>query len=98
MTNSPQQSPGDNPLALYSVAIGAVGQVGCLLFAAIIGCLIFGLVLDRLLGTKPLFVFIFLVGSIPLNLWMIFKYTSYKAKQMMPTAPTPKKEETTRGD
>jgi F0F1-type ATP synthase assembly protein I len=90
--------PDNNPLATYSVAFGAAMQVGCLLLVAIGGLFLLGLLLDRVLGTHPLFLIILLLGSIPLTLFLIIRYTSYKVKRLQaPTAPQ-KKEETARDD
>jgi F0F1-type ATP synthase assembly protein I len=88
--------PDKNPLTLYTVALSTVGQVGCLLGAAIGAALLLGLLLDSLLGTKPLFLILLLLGSIPLNLWMIYRYTLRKVKALQ--APSTQKEETARDD
>jgi F0F1-type ATP synthase assembly protein I len=92
---SEPQKPEKNPLLLYTVAVSTVGQVGCILSGAIIGFLVVGLVADQIFGTKPLFLLIFLLGSVPLNLWMIYRYSLYKARSLQ---PPPKKEETASDD
>ena len=84
--------PVKNPMALYTVAVSTVGQVGCLLSITIAGFLGVGLLLDRLLGTKPLFLLIFLLGSIPLNLWMTYRYTLNKARSLQASSPQQKEE------
>jgi F0F1-type ATP synthase assembly protein I len=88
--------PDKNPLTLYTIAVSTVGQVGCLLGVAIAAALVFGLLLDNLLGTKPLFLFVFLLGSIPLNLWMIYRFTMRKVKALQ--AASEQEEETARDD
>jgi F0F1-type ATP synthase assembly protein I len=93
--NTPTE-PNKNPLTLYTVAVSTVGQVGCLLGVAIGAMILLGLLLDSLLGTKPLFLILLLLGSIPLNLWMIYRFTLRKAKALRAT-PT-QKEETARDD
>jgi hypothetical protein len=90
---SAPQKPDKNPLALYSVAVSTVGQVGCLLSTTIALFLGVGFLLDRLFGTKPLFLIIFLLGSIPLNLWMTYRYTLNKARSLQASS-TQQKEET----
>jgi F0F1-type ATP synthase assembly protein I len=70
--------------------------VGCLLVASAGGSVVLGLLIDQLLGTKPLFLFLLLLGSIPLNLWMIYRYTVYKSRKIQASAP--KKEDTASDD
>jgi F0F1-type ATP synthase assembly protein I len=82
----------DQPLTLYTVAVSTVGQVGCLLFITIGGFLGVGLLLDRLFATKHLFLIIFLLGSIPLNLWLIYRYTLYKARSLQASSTQAKEE------
>jgi F0F1-type ATP synthase assembly protein I len=74
--------PDRNPLSAYGLVAGIVGQVGCFLTLIAGGSVILGLLLDRVLGTKPLFLFLFLLGSIPLNLWAVYRYTRYKATSL----------------
>ncbi len=74
--------PDQNPLSVYGLVAGIVGQVGCFLILIAGGAVLLGLALDQLFGTKPLFLFILLLGSIPLNLWAIFRYTRYKARSV----------------
>jgi len=54
-----------------------LGGVGCLVFFIVFVSLIAGLLLDRLLDTKPLFTLIFIIGSAPLLfvtvLWVVRK-------------------------
>lgn len=83
--------PDNNPLSTYGLVAGVVGQVGCLLLLIILGTLLLGLALDEALGTRPTFLFIMLLVSVPLSTAAIFLYTRYKAKQLQVTAS--KKEE-----
>ena len=79
--------PERNPASVYVLAAGVAGQVGCLLTVIAGGAIALGLLLDRLLGTKPLFIFILLLGSIPLNLWVIYRYTMYQSKRLPASLP-----------
>lgn len=54
-----------------TVAVVAL-QVGCLTLLIIIGALVAGLWLDRTLDTLPIFLIVFLVGSMPLSWVAIF--------------------------
>jgi len=87
--------PEHNALPVYLTVAGAAGEVGCLLVLSAGGAVGLGLLLDHLLGTKPLFLFLLLLGSIPLNLWMIYRYTLYKSRQL---SAAPKKEDTASDD
>ena len=86
------KQPLNEPFSLYVLVAGVIGQVGCLLFLTIGGALAIGLVLDQVLGTKPLFVFAAILGSVPLNIWLIFQYTRRKTRSLQ--APEPQKEDT----
>ena len=83
--------PDNNPLSTYGLVAGVVGQVGCLILLIILGTLLLGLALDEAFGTRPTFLFIMLLVSVPLSTAAIFLYTRYKAKQLQGT--TRKKEE-----
>jgi len=56
-------------LALASV----VSQVGCVTIAVVLGALLVGLGLDRFFETRPLFTILFLLGSIPLSLYLLVR-------------------------
>ena len=83
--------PDNNPLSTYGLVAGVVGQVGCMILLVILGTLLLGLALDEAFGTRPTFLFIMLLVSIPISSAAIFFYTRYKAKQLHGTAR--KKEE-----
>jgi len=89
--------PENNPVPFYLTAAGAAGEVGCLLVLSAGGSVVLGLLLDRLLGTKPLFIFLLLLASIPLNLWMIYRYTLYKTRRLQASS-TSTKEDTVSDD
>jgi len=63
-------------------AAGVAAQVGCLLVVIVGGSVLLGLLLDNLLGTGRLFIFLTLVASIPVNLWAIYRYTVYQSKRL----------------
>ena len=50
-----------------------VGQVGCLTPVIILGALFVGLWLDRQFETKPLFTIIFIVGSAPVSVFVLYR-------------------------
>jgi len=72
----------NNPLSTYGLVAGVVGQVGCMILLVILGTLLLGLALDEAFGTRPAFLFIMLLVSVPLSTAAIFFYTRFKAKQL----------------
>ena len=74
--------PDNNPVTQYGIVAGVVGQVGCLILLVVLGSLVAGLILDQIFGTRPLFIFILLLVSVPLTIWIIFMYTRYKSEQL----------------
>ena len=50
-----------------------VGQVGCLTPVIILGALFAGLWLDRQFETKPLFPILFIVGSAPVSVFVLYR-------------------------
>ncbi len=50
-----------------------VGQVGCFTPVIILGALFVGLWLDRQFETKPLFTIVFIVGSAPVSVYVLYR-------------------------
>jgi len=50
-----------------------VGQVGCFTPIIILGALFAGLWLDRQFETKPLFTILFIVGSAPISIYVLYR-------------------------
>ena len=50
-----------------------VGQVGCLTPVILLGALFAGLWLDRQFETKPLFTILFIVGSAPISIFVLYR-------------------------
>ncbi|MBN1450139.1 MAG: AtpZ/AtpI family protein [Anaerolineales bacterium] len=50
-----------------------VGQVGCLTPVILLGALFVGLWLDRQFDTKPLFTILFIVGSAPVSVFVLYR-------------------------
>ena len=78
--------PNNNPLSTYGLVAGVVGQVGCLLLLIILGTLLVGMGLDHLLGTRPAFMLIMLLASVPLSIGAIFLYIRHKTRQIQGAA------------
>jgi F0F1-type ATP synthase assembly protein I len=75
-----------NSLALYSVG----GQVGCATLMIVFLALFVGIGLDKLLGTKPVFTIILILGSAPLSLFLTFKLAMRAVKSIAPQEPDAK--------
>jgi F0F1-type ATP synthase assembly protein I len=56
-----------------TILTSVVGQVGCLTPIIIIGALFAGLWLDQQFETKPLFTIIFIVGSAPVSVYVLYR-------------------------
>lgn len=84
--------PDHNPTSVYMFAAGVAGQVGCLLTVVVGGAVILGLLLDRQFGTGRTFIFLLLLGSIPLNLWLIYRYIVYKTKRLQASSSQQKED------
>jgi len=73
---SPSGDPADKNNVQYAAlgtqALTVGGEVGCLTLIIVLGAVIGGLWLDRLLGTKPLFTVFLVLASAPLSLVLTF--------------------------
>ena len=69
-----QQSGPDRGLPSLNLTLASVaGQVGCLTFSIVLGALFGGLWLDGLLKTKPLFTVLFVIGSMPVGIFVMYR-------------------------
>lgn len=71
---------------------GFAGLVGLVTFGIVIVALLGGLFLDRQLATKPLFVILFLLGSVPVTIFVMFRL-ALGAISKIKLSPPVKKEE-----
>jgi hypothetical protein len=70
---SPSPDRDRTEQALRMALAGAVGQVGCLTLVIISIALIAGLWLDNQLDTRPLFALVFILASVPVTLYLMFR-------------------------
>lgn len=69
----------------YNLTLAAVaGQVGCLTLVIIFAALIAGLWLDRSFATKPLFTILFMLASMPLTLYLMFRVVQGATNRIKP--------------
>ena len=78
MTSGDVREPKSNdsrpPQIVAGLALASVvSQVGCVTIAVVLGALVVGLGLDRFFETKPLFTILFLLGSIPISLYLLVR-------------------------
>lgn len=85
----PEPSKGKqtvNNVAMFSVA----GQVGCVTVIIVFLALFAGIGLDKLLGTKPAFTILLILGSAPLSLFLTFRLAMRAVKNVTPQEPVSK--------
>jgi F0F1-type ATP synthase assembly protein I len=75
---------------------GIVGQVGCVTVVLVAIALGAGVFLDNLLGTKPIFTILFLVGSVPVTLYIIVRISLTAVARVLPAPPAENLEEETK--
>jgi F0F1-type ATP synthase assembly protein I len=82
-------SSGDDRQQLVPglVLASTVAQVGCVTIVVIIGALVVGLGLDKAFDTRPLFTLLFLLGSIPVSLYLMVRIAFSAVAQLTPPPP-----------
>lgn len=90
----PQEKSPSSQLAQQASIFAIGGEVGCLTLVVIFAALIGGILLDRLLGTKPVFTLILLLGSAPLALYITFWVATRAVKKYTPQQPSTREQET----
>ena len=81
----PKDQAKDREQYAYNLTMAAVAsQVGCLTLVIIFGALIAGLWLDRSFATKPLFTILFMVASMPVTLYVMFRVVQSATKRIRP--------------
>ncbi|NIM95471.1 MAG: hypothetical protein GTO18_17375 [Anaerolineales bacterium] len=87
MTEKPEQERATQAWTL--ALLGVIGQVGCLTIVIIAVALIAGLWLDDQFHTRPLFTIIFMVGSVPVTLYLMVRIVLTVAEKYQLTTSTP---------
>ncbi len=83
--NTPKSQGKDRQQYIYNLALAAVaGQVGCFTLVIIFGALIGGLWLDRTFATKPLFTILFMISSMPVTLYVMFRVVQGATNRIKP--------------
>jgi F0F1-type ATP synthase assembly protein I len=85
-SDAPKGSPTVNNLAVFSVG----AEVGCATIIIVFVALFVGIGLDKLLGTKPVFIILFTLGSAPLSIFITYKLAMRAVKSATPQVPVVK--------
>jgi F0F1-type ATP synthase assembly protein I len=97
MSETDKQGKKNNLQYAYNLTLASIaGQVGCLTLVIVFLALFGGLWLDGRMGSKPMFTIIFLVGSIPVTLFLMFRVVRSATKRIKPIekTETPEEEQT----
>jgi hypothetical protein len=64
---------GEGQQALGLAVAGLLGQVGCLTVVIISAALLAGLWIDSQFDTRPIFTILFIVGSVPVTIYLMVR-------------------------
>lgn len=87
MASNENPKPKNVQYALNLGLAGVAGQVGFLTLVIVLAALFGGLWLDRRFETKPLFTILFLIGSVPVTIFVMFRVAMSAVAKIKPTAP-----------
>jgi F0F1-type ATP synthase assembly protein I len=86
-SNLPPEAQNGKP-AVNNLAVFSVGaEVGCATLIIVFVALGIGIGLDTLLGTKPVFIILFTLGSAPLAIFITYKLAMRAVKSATPQVP-----------
>lgn len=85
--DQPSKDPGYSKYVMQIPLFAIGGEVGCLTLLIVFVALFVGLGLDRLLGTKPAFTIVLLLGSAPIALALTFWVAMRAVKRYTPPPP-----------
>jgi F0F1-type ATP synthase assembly protein I len=87
-----EPSRSSKPRALSDAQIaGLFAQSGCLVFGIVLGAVVGGILLDRLLNTRPLFTLLLVLGSAPLTLFFLYRFAMRTLAKAPPSPAAPGK-------
>jgi F0F1-type ATP synthase assembly protein I len=83
----------DDQINQTAFLAGIVGQIGCITVIIIGLAMGAGMLLDRFLGTSPVFTILFLVGSVPVTLFVTVRVSLMAANRAQRLADKNKTED-----
>jgi F0F1-type ATP synthase assembly protein I len=90
-------SGNDRQQVVRNLALaGMVSQIGCVTVVIVIGALLAGLWVDKMVDTRPLFTILFLLGSIPVSLYLLVRIAFSTAAQLAPPPDQETKEKSSK--
>jgi F0F1-type ATP synthase assembly protein I len=84
----------DDDINQTALLAGIVGQIGCITVIIIALALGAGVMIDRFLDTRPIFTILFLVGSVPVTLFVTVRVSLMAASRARKMDAARKKKET----
>jgi hypothetical protein len=70
----------------------AVSQIGCVTVAVVLAALVVGMWLDKTFDTEALFTILFLLGSVPVSLYLLVRIALSAAAKVNPPPKEPKEQ------
>lgn len=87
VTQRPEEKA--RPRTLSDIQIGSlIAQTGCLALALVIGSVAGGILLDRALGTRPMFTLLLVLGSAPLTMFVLYRFAMRTVGKPQNDGPT----------
>ncbi|MCI0395715.1 MAG: AtpZ/AtpI family protein [Chloroflexi bacterium] len=83
----------DDQINQTAMLAGIVGQIGCITVIIIALALGAGIAIDRLLDTKPVFTILFMIGSVPVTLFITVRVSLMAAARAQRLAAKDKPKE-----
>ncbi len=84
--NSPEPPDGRKPNPILDVGISVAIMVGVCVVGVVLVAALSGIFLDRLIGTRPLFTILFVVGACPISLYLVYR-VAQNAVSKIPMPP-----------
>lgn len=81
-----QASEAEAAQASIKLAFTVMAQIGGLTLGVVVLTLFGGLFLDRILGTRPLFTILLMLGGFPIALYVIYRVALNAVARIPPTA------------
>ena len=91
--NEPKETGKNRRQYAINLTMAAVaGQVGCITLVIVFGALIAGLLIDRWFSTKPLFTILFMIASMPVTLYVMYRVVEGATRRIRPVVEKNKPE------